>query len=38
MAAAADIIKVARSYTGRFLTPMLARKEAKRKKGQQAAE
>ncbi|MDI1347018.1 MAG: excinuclease ABC subunit UvrA [Pseudolabrys sp.] len=33
-----DIVKVARSYTGRFLKPVLARKEAKRKKGQQAAE
>ena len=33
-----DIVKVARSYTGRFLKPVLARKENKRKKGQQAAE
>ena len=33
-----EIVKVARSYTGRFLKPVLARKEAKRKKGQQAAE
>ncbi len=33
-----DIVKVARSYTGRFLKPVLARKVAKQKKGQQAAE
>ncbi len=33
-----DVAKVARSYTGRFLKPVLARKENKRKKGQQAAE
>ncbi len=32
-----DIVKVARSYTGQFLKPVLGR-EAKRKKGQQAAE
>jgi excinuclease ABC subunit A len=33
-----DIVKVARSYTGQFLKPVLGRKENKRKKGQQAAE
>jgi excinuclease ABC subunit A len=34
-----DIVKVARSYTGRFLKPVLARKSAgPKKKGQKAAE
>jgi excinuclease ABC subunit A len=33
-----DIVKVARSYTGKFLKPVLARRENKRKKGAQAAE
>ncbi len=34
-----DIVKVARSYTGRFLKPVLARKNAgPKKKGQRAAE
>jgi hypothetical protein len=34
-----DIVKVARSYTGQFLKPVLGRRENKRKKsGQQAAE
>ena len=33
-----DIVREKRSYTGQFLKPVLARKEAKRKKGQQAAE
>jgi excinuclease ABC subunit A len=33
-----DIVKEPRSYTGRFLKPVLGRKENKRKKGQQAAE
>ena len=33
-----EIVKVARSYTGQFLKPVLGRKENKRKKGQQAAE
>jgi excinuclease ABC subunit A len=33
-----DVVKVARSYTGRFLKPVLARREARRKKGAEAAE
>jgi hypothetical protein len=34
-----DIVRVARSYTGQFLKPVLGRRENKRKKGgQQAAE
>jgi excinuclease ABC subunit A len=35
-----DIVKVARSYTGQFLKPVLGRKAAGRggRKGQQAAE
>jgi excinuclease ABC subunit A len=34
-----DIVRVARSYTGQFLAPVLSRRENKRKKGgQQAAE
>ena len=33
-----DIVKVARSYTGQFLKPVLARRENKRKTGVQAAE
>jgi len=34
-----DVVKVARSYTGRFLKPVLARKNAgPKKKGQKAAE
>ncbi len=33
-----DVAKVARSYTGRFLKPVLARREPGRKKGIQAAE
>jgi excinuclease ABC subunit A len=32
-----DIVKVARSYTGKFLKPVLGRKDAgRKKKGQQA--
>src|SRR5471032_1133899 len=33
-----DVVKVARSYTGQFLKPVLGRRENKRKKGVQAAE
>jgi excinuclease ABC subunit A len=33
-----EIVKVARSYTGQFLKPVLGRRENKRKKGVQAAE
>lgn len=33
-----DIVKVKRSYTGRFLQPVLGRRENKRKKSVQAAE
>src|SRR5205085_1632693 len=33
-----EIVKVARSYTGQFLKPVLARKEPRRKKGAVAAE
>jgi excinuclease ABC subunit A len=33
-----DIAREKRSYTGAFLKPVLARKTAARKKGQQAAE
>jgi excinuclease ABC subunit A len=33
-----DVAKVARSYTGQFLTPVLARRDVGRKKGIQAAE
>jgi excinuclease ABC subunit A len=33
-----DIVREKRSYTGQFLKPVLARKTAVRKKGQQAAE
>jgi hypothetical protein len=33
-----DIVRVAQSYTGQFLKPVLGRRENKRKKGQQAAE
>src|SRR5450756_1618860 len=33
-----DIVRVARSYTGQFLKPVLGRRENKRKKGVQAAE
>ena len=33
-----DIVKVARSYTGQFLAPVLGRRENKRKKGVQATE
>ena len=33
-----DIAREKRSYTGQFLKPVLARKDVKRKKGQQAAE
>jgi excinuclease ABC subunit A len=33
-----DIVKIARSYTGQFLKPVLGRRENKRKKGVQAAE
>ncbi len=33
-----DIVKAKRSYTGQFLKPVLERKEAKRKKGMEAAE
>ncbi|HZL38921.1 MAG TPA: excinuclease ABC subunit UvrA [Pseudolabrys sp.] len=33
-----DIVRVARSYTGQFLKPVLGRRENKRRKGPQAAE
>src|SRR5438874_8008321 len=33
-----DIVKVKRSYTGKFLKPVLGRRETKRKKGAVAAE
>ena len=33
-----DIVKVARSYTGQFLKPVLGRERTSGKKGQQAAE
>jgi excinuclease ABC subunit A len=33
-----DVAKVARSYTGRFLKPVLARRSVVKKKGIQAAE
>jgi hypothetical protein len=33
-----DIARVARSYTGQFLKPVLGRRENKRKKGVQAVE
>jgi excinuclease ABC subunit A len=33
-----EVVKVARSYTGAFLKPVLARREARRKKGAEAAE
>ena len=33
-----DIVKVARSYTGQFLKPVLGRREAKKKPRTQAAE
>jgi excinuclease ABC subunit A len=33
-----DIVKVARSYTGQFLKPVLGRRQSRKKQGQQAAE
>jgi excinuclease ABC subunit A len=33
-----EVVKVARSYTGRFLKPVLARRNVVKKKGIQAAE
>jgi len=32
------VVKVGRSYTAAFLKPVLARREARRKKGAEAAE
>ena len=33
-----EVVKVGRSYTAAFLKPVLARREARRKKGAEAAE